>query len=1023
MEQSARTTEATSTLTATEEMSSPGVTSTKLVTTLTMTTGIDGCLANPCHVQATCTDNPAPALDATCTCNPGFTGDGLVIGTGCSDLDACLDNPCHVQANCTDNSPPYLNATCTCNPGYTGDGLIEGTGCSDIDSCSTDPCHVRATCTDKPPPALNATCTCNPGYTGDGLVRGTGCSDIDGCLANPCHRHATCTDNPPPALNATCTCNPGYTGDGLVRGTGCSDSDACSGNPCHRHATCTDKPPPALNATCTCNTGYTGDGLGRGTGCSDINDCDPNPCQNGGSCTDGVNRYTCACEPEYGGDNCETELESCGSLKCHHRAYCDEDLDRCVCQHGYRGNGITCSEVVTYHFACRFPVIIFTVQLLAITSASFRQVERVVLPPFQIVIQSLLVTHDHDNDGRPDNYDDGVENMRVLRFRPGSLIAVYELNLTVDTIPDLEMRILNATVDDRIGNLTVQGKYTVFGAKALARCHCEDVERCVERDSTWTCECRAGYNRTHGAECEDVDECTLGVNSCSEDSVCVNTRGSYRCSFCRPIVNIRGGGRTIQRTDRLQLNSVINYSQKCLLDSIKKISYNWTFDSPDVRTRSRLNSLPRNQADVVVSPNTMGIGRVAFYLTVEAVDDHGVALSSQTSTSITVTFSPLMAGILGGSRRQTGAGSLTLDAATLSSDPNGLLSSCDLTYDWSCSTLTDRGECPRLQGNPSCGKATFVIPESFFTRAFNFTVAVSGSGRIPGRATQIIEVVKAEKLSIPRPQIICEKLHGTCGPVIKEGEQMKLVSVCENCEDQSGDFSYTYWWALVASPAGYTEWTDRDYDNSLLNERDQDYLVMKANIFTQPGDYTIRVNITEIPTNLTGYAEYTFTTNGPPSVGLCTVTPPSGTASVDDFMICCIGFQDPDKPLTYNFLYETDIDIASVNTTSTSAFHLLYTGPENCTALLKLPLGLKEKKYSLPLLVNVVDRYGGSVSVKPSPPTVRPPVISAVRDFAEEVTTTKDVQKTTAVIASVSSVLNAEENTTDTETQERIQER
>eukprot|EP00058_Branchiostoma_floridae_P001694 XP_002587182.1 hypothetical protein BRAFLDRAFT_102067 [Branchiostoma floridae] len=37
----------------------------------------------------------------------------------------------------------------------------------------------------------------------------------------------------------------------------------------------------------------------------------------------------------------------------------------------------------------------------------------------------------------------------------------------------------------------------------------------------------------------------------------------------------------------------------------------------------------------------------------------------------------------------------------------------------------------------------------------------------------------------PLGKYCCEELHGTCGPVINEGEQMKLESVCENCEDQS----------------------------------------------------------------------------------------------------------------------------------------------------------------------------------------------------------------------------------------------
>ncbi|XP_035694655.1 neurogenic locus notch homolog protein 3-like [Branchiostoma floridae] len=137
---------------------------------------VDACLANPCDAQATCTDKPAPALDATCTCNTGYTGDGLTSGTGCADIDACLANPCDARATCTDNPAPALDATCTCNTGYTGDGLSSGTGCTDIDACLANPCDAQATCTDKPAPALDATCTCNTGYTGDGLSSGTGCA-------------------------------------------------------------------------------------------------------------------------------------------------------------------------------------------------------------------------------------------------------------------------------------------------------------------------------------------------------------------------------------------------------------------------------------------------------------------------------------------------------------------------------------------------------------------------------------------------------------------------------------------------------------------------------------------------------------------------------------------------------------------------------------------------------------------------------------------------------------------------------
>ncbi|XP_066291226.1 fibrillin-1-like isoform X2 [Branchiostoma lanceolatum] len=281
-------------------------------------TDVDACLTSPCDAQATCTDNPPPALDANCTCNTGYTGDGLGTGTGCADIDACLANPCDAQATCTDNPPPALDATCTCNTGYTGDGLSTGTGCADIDACLANPCDAQATCTDNPPPALDATCTCNTGYTGDGLGTGTGCADIDACLVNPCDAQATCTDNPPPALDATCTCNTGYTGDGLGTGTGCADIDACLANPCDANATCMDRPPPALDATCTCNTGYTGDGLGTGTGCADIDACLANPCDAQAICTDNpppALDATCTCNTGYTGDGLGTGT---GCAECGH---------------------------------------------------------------------------------------------------------------------------------------------------------------------------------------------------------------------------------------------------------------------------------------------------------------------------------------------------------------------------------------------------------------------------------------------------------------------------------------------------------------------------------------------------------------------------------------------------------------------------------------------------------------------------------------------------------------------------------
>ena len=59
-----------------------------------------------------------------------------------SDIDECtFANPCHVDANCTDT---FGSFNCSCNLGFTGDGL----NCTDIDECEMGfhDCHVHGTC-------------------------------------------------------------------------------------------------------------------------------------------------------------------------------------------------------------------------------------------------------------------------------------------------------------------------------------------------------------------------------------------------------------------------------------------------------------------------------------------------------------------------------------------------------------------------------------------------------------------------------------------------------------------------------------------------------------------------------------------------------------------------------------------------------------------------------------------------------------------------------------------------------------
>ncbi|XP_078666609.1 CUB and sushi domain-containing protein 3-like isoform X3 [Branchiostoma floridae x Branchiostoma belcheri] len=178
---------------------------------------IDACLANPCVTEATCTDNPAPALDATCTCNTGYTGDGFINGTGCSASSSqcpALLAPTNGMLSPTRATSYQTVVTFTCNPGYLLDGASSATckadgtwsnpvpTCRDINDCSPNPCKNGGDCTDL---GNSFQCTCAAGYEGD-----TCQTDINDCIPNPCKNGGTCTDL---VNDFQCSCPAGYSGD------------------------------------------------------------------------------------------------------------------------------------------------------------------------------------------------------------------------------------------------------------------------------------------------------------------------------------------------------------------------------------------------------------------------------------------------------------------------------------------------------------------------------------------------------------------------------------------------------------------------------------------------------------------------------------------------------------------------------------------------------------------------------------------------------------------------------------------
>ncbi|XP_035682758.1 sperm receptor for egg jelly-like [Branchiostoma floridae] len=377
----------------------------------------------------------------------------------------------------------------------------------------------------------------------------------------------------------------------------------------------------------------------------------------------------------------------------------------------------------------------------------------------------------------------------------------------------------------------------------------------------------------------NLDECTKNNAACPQGSNCIDTPGGYGCTYCSPDVNILGGGTSIARSRGITLTSRLNVSANCV---DKRVEYIWEFFPPSGTRWQVLADVVSTKADLLVAPRTLQYGLYLFRLSVLVTETTTGAVVSGIShnTSVSITPSPLIAGILGGARRQVGVGKFTIDAATLSSDPDGIISrSADLDYRWSCDPIN--GDCPALHGGTD-GLLTVNTNRGSLNSELTFTVEVSAPNRGSASASQVIEVVPS---TIPQSSIICDTTYGTCGPKINSGERLRLSALCSNCRADPNNYRYN--WTLVQTQGVATTWTDEDWKANILNDRSQDYVTFRAEIFDPQVQYTVTSTVTDSNTGESGSAEYSFTVNQPPTVGTCEIHELGNAAGF--FQIQCQG--------------------------------------------------------------------------------------------------------------------------------------
>ena len=279
----------------------------------------------------------------TCQANGSWSG----TAPTCNAVSSCAGAPCQNGSTCTDLSPGY---SCACQPGWTGANCDVPVDCGPLANPDSGTVQVSKTTNGG-----TATYSCVAGFVlsgnggngvrtcqADGTWTGTAptCAPITCPAGNPPANGNVAPANPVYGAEADYTCNGGYVLVGAAARTCQVDGTLSGAVPLCNPVTCTTSAPANGTVSDTsvtyqgqvnygCNTGYQiGSGDAQRTCQADgtfsgaqptcipaTGGCDGNPCgvHSTGCTATGATTFTCACQPGWGGSDCNAPID-CGAL-------------------------------------------------------------------------------------------------------------------------------------------------------------------------------------------------------------------------------------------------------------------------------------------------------------------------------------------------------------------------------------------------------------------------------------------------------------------------------------------------------------------------------------------------------------------------------------------------------------------------------------------------------------------------------------------------------------------------------------
>ena len=453
----------------------------------------DGVCDSACNIHGCNFDNgdcPQPVVqECSSECRLDMVGDGVCHSQ-------CQVEECSFDADDCSCAPGCLNAS-------LGDGICN-VECF-VESCNYD--NMDCICSTK---------NCPKGYLGNGHC------DVE-CNSRTCDFDG-----------GDCTCSTGCSltsiGDGSCDpdcdrklcnfdGLDCGGCDSESHfNICDENADCivTNKSLPFVQ--CQCKSGFYGDGFS----CVKRGNCfnGSEICSQNGRCLDSNGTFECYCNPGWVGNGifCEN-MDECEehSHNCSIYANC-VDLPgtyKCTCLAGWTGNGYTCTDInecmLSRHSCCQNEDCVNTKGNYSCTCKSGWR--------------------------KKENSTSSASERCHLLTSP--------LCVDVDECAD---EIHNCSTYEGQANAVCTNTNGSFQCSCVQGWqgdgfYCDDVDECVNGSvcdtnqvcrnfaGNYSCSCKDGWTLrgSEGDECQDLDECALGLDDCDIFASCVNTNGGFSC--------------------------------------------------------------------------------------------------------------------------------------------------------------------------------------------------------------------------------------------------------------------------------------------------------------------------------------------------------------------------------------------------------------------------------------------------------------------------------------------------------------